>query len=54
VLLQAVEDVLRGSGFLPGWVQVFHAQQPLTAVMAGIKVAGNCGDQGAQMQRAGG
>ena len=37
---QAGEDALRGAGFLPGWIQVFHAHQPQSAVVAGVQVTG--------------
>jgi hypothetical protein len=35
-------------------VQVFHAQQPLPAMMAGIEVAAESGDQRSEMQGSGG
>ena len=42
---QAGEDARRGTGFLPGGIEVLHAQQPEPAVVAGVEVARQGGYQ---------
>jgi hypothetical protein len=51
---QRAQDVVRGAGQAARRIEIFHAQQPAAAVMLGVEVAAQRGDQRAEMQRAGG
>jgi hypothetical protein len=37
---EGFEDLFRGAGLFPGWVQVFHPHQPAAAVGAGVEIGG--------------
>lgn len=54
VAFQGIEDRRLGTGFFPGRVEVFHAQQPAAAHGAGIEVGRKGRYQGAEMQVAAG
>ncbi|MNF87324.1 hypothetical protein D3C84_697890 [compost metagenome] len=45
VAFQGLEDRGLGTGFFPGWVEVFHAQQPAAAGGACVEVGRQCRDQ---------
>ena len=54
VMFQAAQDRVRGAGHFAGRIEVFDTQQPLAPVMAGIQVAAHGGEQGTEVQGAGG
>ncbi|MNR30722.1 hypothetical protein D3C85_1481900 [compost metagenome] len=45
VVFQGLQDCCLGAGRFAGWVEVFHAQQPLAADSAGVEIGGEGGDQ---------
>ena len=49
VRLQAVEDAVGSTGDFTWWVQIFHAQQPTAAVVAGIEKTGESTYERAQV-----
>jgi hypothetical protein len=44
VIIQLLQDEITGTGHFSGWVNIFHAQQPLTIAMASIDKTGDCAD----------
>lgn len=46
------EDGVGGAGDAAGGIDVFHAEEPLAVVGAGVEVTGNGGDEGAEVERA--
>jgi hypothetical protein len=49
-----VQDVVLGTRSAPGLVDVLDANEPFAVVMPGVDETGDRGDQGTEMQRAGG
>ena len=50
IMLQCLQDALRCVRLLPGWIDILDADQPATAMPARLKIAGSCGEQGAEVQ----
>ena len=45
VVQQALQYILGRSRFFPGWVQVFHTQQPKSLIVTGVEITRQCSDQ---------
>ena len=54
VMVQGLQNIGGGAGLLPGRVQILHPYQPAAVVGAGIEKTGQCREQRAQVQGAGG
>jgi hypothetical protein len=50
IALQRLQDALSRARLLPGWVDVLDADQPAATMPACLKIAGSCGEQGAEVQ----